>query len=269
MSRHVIRLVIPTFVALLFSGASPVKAVEPLTSNCLPQSVAHPTTLACHPLHDAVKTGNIVAVKLRLAEGADVNEVDVFGTPLHYAAALNSVDIAKVLIDAGANLEAEAVDTQKRSHPLHTAARANAVRVAELLISDGALVDARDAEGSTPLSVAAISGNADVAELLLSSGADPLAENSFHDMPIHVAACCGKLNVMQALISHGVGVNVRNKAFGYTPLWVATKWDRPEVVEFLLGHGADPNIPDNDGKTPLQVAETSMRALLLKHGAKQ
>jgi ankyrin repeat protein len=54
-----------------------------------------------------------------------------------------------------------------------------------------------------------------------------------------------------------------------TPLWAATKWDRPDVVDFLLAHGADPNIADNEGKTPLQVADTSTRDLLLRYGAKK
>jgi len=269
MGNHALSLVVPTFAAFLFSIACVVKAGELSTSNCLPHSVAHPTAQACHPLHDAVKADNIVLVKLRLTEGADVNEVDLFGTPLHYAAARNSADIAKVLIDAGANLEAEAAASQKRAHPLHSAALANAVRAAELLISRGAQVDALDAEDSTPLSVAASNGNADVAEVLLKAGANPLAENSEYDTPIHVAAMWGRLNVVQVLVSHGVNINIKHKDYGYTPLWAATKWDRPDVVDFLLAHGADPNIADNDGKTPLEVADTSTRELLLRYGAKK
>src|SRR6516165_3999462 len=95
---------------------------------------------------------NIVLVKLRLTEGADINELDLFGTPLHYAAARNSVEIAKALVDAGAKLEAEAVEDQRRAHPLHTAARGNAVEVAEFLVGRGAQLNARDADDATPLS---------------------------------------------------------------------------------------------------------------------
>src|SRR5262249_51652977 len=150
----------PMFVAFPFLSANAVKAVEPSARNCLPHSIVHPTAQACHPLLDAVKDNNIVLVKLRLTEGADVNEVDLFGTPLHYAAARNSAEIAKVLIYAGAKLEAEAVEDQRRAHPLHTAARGNAVDVAEFLVGRGAQLNARDADGATPLSVAASYGNA-------------------------------------------------------------------------------------------------------------
>src|ERR1700682_2827622 len=202
MRTHAIIPIVAMFLAFMFLSPSAVKARE---------------------LHDAVKARNVVVVKLRLTEGADVNALDLFGTPLHIAASRNSVDIAKVLIDGGANLEAEAVEDQKRAHPLHTAAQANAAKVAELLISRGAQVNARNADGATPLFVAASNGQAEVAEVLLKAGADPLAEDSLkYDTPMHVAAFYGRLNVVQLLFSHGVDVNLRSKHYGTTPLWEAT-----------------------------------------------
>jgi ankyrin repeat protein len=275
MIHPALTLAVRMFVVFPFFTTNAVDAaelhVQSWASHCLPESVVHPSrNQACHPLHEAVRADDIVVVKLRLKEGADVNEVDLFGTPLHYAAARNSADIAEVLIDAGANLEAEATGTaQRRAHPLHTAALVNAVKVAELLISRGAQVDARDAADSTPLSVAAANGQAEISEVLLKAGADPLAENRDHDTPINLAAMSGRLNVVQVLVSHGVDINIRHKVHGYTALRTATECNRSEVVEFLLAHGADPNIPDNDGKTPLQVAEHSTRDLLLKYGAKK
>ena len=274
MGNHALSLVVPTFAAFLFSIACVVKAGELSTSNCLPHSVAHPTAQACHPLHDAVKADNIVLVKLRLTEGADVNEVDLFGTPLHYAAARNSADIAKVLIDAGAKLEAEAVEDQRRAHPLHTAARGNAVEVAEFLVGIGAQLNARDADGATPLSVAASYGNAKIVEVLLKAGADALAEDSFNRAPIHNAAKNCRLDVVQLLLSNGVDINLRNSQNGWTPLHEATQKDCVELVEFLLARGADPNIADKSGNTPLQISDTAgcsrhTRDLLLRYGAKK
>jgi len=277
MIRRALTLVVPMLLPLPFLSTNTVEAneihIQPSASNCLPNSVAQASpsrNQACHALHDAVRADNVVLVKLQLSEGADVNDLDLFGTPLHVAASRNLVDIAKVLIDAGANLEAEAVVSQKRDHPLHTAAFANAVKVAELLISRGAQVDVRNTEGATPLSVAAMNGQAEVAELLLKAGADPLAEEShYYAAPLELAAANGRLNVVQLLFSLGVDINRRNKHDGSTPLWWATDQDRVDVVAFLLAHGADPNIPNNGGRTPLRVATPSTRDLLLKYGAKQ
>jgi uncharacterized protein len=55
-----------------------------------------------------------------LAGGADVNEKDLFGTPLHLAAAKGELAIAVILIDRGADLEA--TGEPEGAHPLHTAA---------------------------------------------------------------------------------------------------------------------------------------------------
>jgi ankyrin repeat protein len=243
------------FAAFLFSTAWAATAGDVSTKNCLPNSIFHSTTPACHPLHDAVKADHVVLVRLRLAEGADVNEVDVFGTPLHYAAARNSADIAKLLIDAGADLEAEAAGIfQRRAHPLHTAARANAVQVAKLVISGGAQVNARDADDVTPLLVAARNGSAEMVDLLLKSGADPVAEDSYYGTPIHAAAQQCRLSVVKLLVAKGVNVNIRNSHNGMTPLDGAICKDCVDVAEYLLEHGANPNRAENDDKTPLQLS---------------
>ena len=81
-----------------------------------------------------------------------------------------------MLIDAGANVDAEGIGCQRKAHPLHIAARVNGVAAAALLIERGVKVDARDSEGRTPLMVAVSNGQTEVAELLLNAGADRLSE---------------------------------------------------------------------------------------------
>ena len=59
-------------------------------------------------LADAAKAGNVVAVRALLAKKADVNAATVdSSTPLHLAVKANSLEIANLLIDAGANVKAE------------------------------------------------------------------------------------------------------------------------------------------------------------------
>jgi len=55
---------------------------------------------------------------------------------------------------------------------------------------------------------------------------------------------------------------------GYTPLAAATSYNHIELVEFLISQGADVNIRDNEGDTPLYVAENiHIAQKLLDHGA--
>lgn len=222
-------------------------------------------------LHDAVKGDDLQRVRTLISGGANVNELDLFGTPLHMAVARGSVKIADVLIGAGADLEAKAGDNQYEGHPLHTAAAANQVTVADLLVEHGAKVDARDSQGRTPLLVAAAYGHVRIAELLLKSGADPLAEDSrYHRTPIHAASVAGKVEVVMLMLSAGVSINLRNSHSGETPLMDAVREENIDLVEFLLVNGADPNIADKTGQTPLERAlGPTMQDLLSAFGARE
>lgn len=84
-------------------------------------------------------------------------------TPLHRTAESDRDDIANILLDRGA--EIEALDWQA-STPLHVAASCNAVRVSTLLVKNGANIKALDSEGRTPLDIAYKSGNHEIVDLI-------------------------------------------------------------------------------------------------------
>jgi ankyrin repeat protein len=229
-------------------------------------------------LSDAVKAGDVKRVEVLIAGGAKVKAHDFFGTPLHVAAAGGFPEIAKMLIDAGADLEAEGIG---KGRPLHTAALTNHAAVATLLIERGAKVDPLNAENMTPLLVAAENGNADVAEVLLKAGANPLAEGgNLRYAPIQLAAYSCRLAVVKLFVSKGLDPNLKNSTNGETPLFAvaaemgahkqpATVDCRIEMTELLLAGGANPNVRDKNGNTPYQRAtEPAIRDLLVKFGAK-
>ncbi len=208
-------------------------------------------------LHDAVNAGDVARVVELLAKGADVNGLDLFGTPLHVAAAKGQVGIAVILIDRGADLEAQGEPVNAR--PLHTAALNDQLAMAELLIDRGAKVDARDAVGMTPLMTAATFANSGVAKLLLAHGADPKAEDTtWRDMPIHYAACSGDLETAKLLLRYGVDINAVGRGNGTTPLHYAAQRGDARMIEFLIAAGANLNVVDKSGWTPYSLASGNL-----------
>ena len=106
-------------------------------------------------LHLSVAINNKGMVELLLEAGGDVeirnksdNQGTEGGTPLHAAAFWARDEIAKLLIEHGANVDARGAG---QSTPLHSAARMTNVRMARLLLENGAIIDAKDSDGQTPL----------------------------------------------------------------------------------------------------------------------
>jgi len=83
-------------------------------------------------------------------------------TPLHLAAGMGQVDVARMLVERGADMSAQ--DEHGRT-PLHLAASRGRVDVARMLVERGADVSAQDEHGSTPLQLVA-SGRVDMAQML-------------------------------------------------------------------------------------------------------
>ena len=118
-------------------------------------------------------SGNIEAVKQHLAAGTDVNAKASNGTPLHLAATFGHKEIAELLIDKGADVNA--MGGLLGWTPLHWAASEGRKEVAELLIAKGADVNAKkwggDYTGDTPLDTAIRRKHPETADLLRKHGA--------------------------------------------------------------------------------------------------
>jgi cytohesin len=101
--------------------------------------------------------------------------LDAGGTPLHFAAGVgNSKDVAEVLIDKGADVNAKSKDDFT---PLHNAAGRGHKDIAEVLIAKGADVNSRSKggffkKGKTPLGLADAAEHKEVVELLKLHGAE-------------------------------------------------------------------------------------------------
>ena len=123
------------------------------------------------PVADAAMRQDTDAVRAVLATGADVNAAQGDGmTGLHWAAHHGGLEIARLLLDAGADRE---VTTRLGHHtPLPVASRAGQASTVSVLLDAGAAANALTTTGATPLHFAATAGNVDTVTALLNHGAD-------------------------------------------------------------------------------------------------
>ena len=228
-------------IAARMSGGNPFQGVE---------NVA--------PLAMAVMSGRQEVAQLLIEHHADVNDKDSAGdAPLLLAVGINGgnqagaqpgfvgggirgtqsgfggwggqpavpsmgrLEIAELLLNNGADVNAQ---NNNRDSALSLAVNNNSPELVKLLLAHKPKVDMLDKDGLTPLERAVSQHHSDVAELLLEAGAAPDRK-------------------------YDVGNN------RMSPLELATvSLDKP-MVEVLLAHRANPNLPDDNGATPLSEAK--------------
>jgi ankyrin repeat protein len=221
----------------------------------------------------AVHWNNAEMAQLLIEAGANVNAATDLGvTPLSLACTNGSVAMIERLLKAGANPNASRSTGET---PLMTCARAGTVPGVRALLTRGANLDATQARGQTALMWAITERHADVIRALIEAGADVHARSANGFTAILFAGQQGSLEAGQLLVA--AGANVNDKApDGSTPLLLAVSGTHPvgdanvslvrrdELPLFLLSRGADPNLADADGYTPLHWAAQNGKAELVK-----
>jgi ankyrin repeat protein len=191
------------------------------------------------PLVDAIRTADRSAVRSLLEKRVDVNAAEADGTTaLYWAAEKNDVEIAQLLIRAGAQPNAR---TRYGATPLTMASLNGNAALIELLLEAGADANTATAEGETVLMTAARTGIAPAVKTLLDHGADPNVKEAYRGQSALMwAASEGHLLTVEALIQGGADIKSRSSQ-GWTALLFAARDGRMDVVRALLDAGADPN----------------------------
>ena len=159
---------------------------------------------------DAVMRGDSAAVRVLLAQKADVNARQADGaTALHWAVYRDDLATVDLLLKAGAN-----------------------AKVANSF-------------GATPLSLAAENGNAAITERLLDAGADANERMLNTDTVLMMAARTGNVATMKLLIDRGADVNTKETSRGTTALMWAVAQRHPAAVQLLVDRGADVRAADS------------------------
>lgn len=116
--------------------------------------------------------------------------------------------------------------------PLHYAVTQDQPQTAVLLLDLGADVNAQDGTGMTPLHLAAVFGYTEVAGLLFAKGASVAMADDFGDTPLHSAAMHGRLPMIERLMDWGGDRTIRNNE-GLTPAALARKYGHDDAAALI------------------------------------
>lgn len=277
---------------LLLAGAEPVRGNFAYFEDAVR---THNMILRFHdgqtPLHIATIDGHAGIVDYILNEKTSVRVADILAaqdisgtTPLHEAVRYGRVDIARILLDNGANVNA--LDSigkspillivpsaaQRDMYPLllqyranvnqkdmygdtalHVATMANtSVSILSLLVSSGAVVNERNKEGATPLKLAIDLKHPEQVRFFAQNGGDIYAEDIEGNTPISKALESDTLEMLRTLLSSG---NISSTdSSGNTALHIALSKDAPiECVRYLVEAGSDVNVRNKNGDSPLFI----------------
>ncbi|XP_026463425.1 uncharacterized protein LOC113366088 [Ctenocephalides felis] len=189
------------------------------------------------PLHLAAASGQLEVCKLLLDLGANIDATDDLGQkPIHVAAQNNFSDVAKLFLQRHPVL---VTATSKDGNTCaHIAAMQGSVRVIEELMKfdrNGVISARNKITDSTPLQLAAEGGHAEVVKALVRAGASCTEENKAGFTAVHLAAQNGHGTVLEVMRSTN-SLRISSKKLGLTPLHVAAYFGQADTVRELLTH---------------------------------
>jgi uncharacterized protein len=213
-------------------------------------------------------------VRALLRAGAKADVTNRYGsTALTEAIKIEDIDLVRMLLDAGANVNSPNLDRQTA---LMLAVSMGSQDIAKLLVERGADINAVETfRGQNALMWAAGGNQPEIVDLLLARGAKNVNMRAHSDdwarqmtsepraqfqsrqtgglTALLYATRSGCLRCVQSLAQAGADINLPNPD-GVTPLLNAIDNKRYDIAMFLLDKGANPHTWDMSGRTPIYVA---------------
>lgn len=211
------------------------------------------------PLHKAAKLGNVEIAKNLIASGAQIlRETDNGETPLHIAAGEGHLLVVKELQRALDTSHTR--DREGRTAFSLAVERGHTAVVEELLQAYEKYTS--ESDETYPFHSAVREGHKDIVQLFLDSKWDLNSRNNNQETPLHVAAYSSLL-IVELLLKAGANVDAIDED-GETPLSFAARMGSAEIVKALLNAGANIEAKDNNGETPLYRASYNGRVGVVK-----
>lgn len=202
--------------------------------------VNHVDEVGRSALHYASAAGSVKCVEHLLKRGINVNLADRKGwTAIHIAVSKNFTEVAKLLIDAKADIFAllkhkcaPARLSDVYSSTIHFAAIKGNIEITKMLLEQGATVNIPDSANMTPLHYAAFRNNPDYVKYLLDNGAKCDIKDVNGRTPFHAAALSGMVTNVKLMVQHHAFINDED-VWSLTPYKLAELRNHKPFVTYL------------------------------------
>lgn len=205
------------------------------------------------PILFAIWRGDDNIVKLLLDAGANPEKDSQYEVPLFTAITYNRVDAVQILLEHGADPNRVVKGIRPLNHALRQKKDA---RIAHLLLDKGADANAADSEGGAPLFC---TSDPEVGHWLIDHKADVNARFSSAYTTALMAA--RDTNYIRFLLEAGAKPDLQDTN-GNTALHYFTSLSNPEAVAVALEYKANPNIQNEWGFTPLDIAKSGEKGTI-------
>lgn len=204
---------------------------------------------------DAVKGDSLEAIEALIAQGEDIEKPDDNGIkPLDYACMCNKVDILQILVDAGADIEANS-EYIERCNLLFLATLHGHVDIVKILVDKGAKLDIYGLYGYTPIMCAIHYYKNDIVKILVDAGANLTQLSAEEKMtPIMILVKENNTEVLELILSNASKtINIQDQ-HGKTAMHYAAATGSTKATKMFVDAGADLYLTDKENNTPLMVA---------------